>query len=572
MGRYNLLEEQWIPLMRNDGEVEKSSIIHLFQHASEYRGLAGDMATQNFSLLRLLLAIVLTVYSRVDAEGNPYPWLTLDGNEGDKLSITKPVTKHHAREYEKALKKTWLDIWDKHAFSGTVIQYLSAWKDYFFLYDDARPFFQIGKEDWMYFRNKDIYGKGAVDVQKGEKKLSLRKMNRLVSESNHKAAMFSPLIESEKDSMSDDAFARWLIMYQAYAGRMDKATFSQGTTSKGWLFEIGGIYLEGDSLFETLLLNSTLPFVSDSVQHPCWEIKTRDYVEERIDNRQIKDLAALYTNWSAAIYNENTKTEGELQNVWVVKFPKIDATNFFLEPMTVFEEKKPNCYTPRSLKMEEAMWRSFGMIAESISNKSIRTRKPEIIRFYDALPDRVHKRTIMLCAVGMHPKDETSAIPYDEISDVLYFNPILLLDTEDDGWTRHIKDAVEDTKQAVEKYYERFLYHVSLHRNLQNSKKKNKKEQKTFTSKGVAALYEVIDQPFRIWLSNIVPEESKEDQIHQWKKILRKLVLESANRLMARATTHDFALIAKEDAKGNLGKPFNIVTAYNWLKRDLSKI
>lgn len=169
MGRYNLLEEQWIPLMRNDGEVEKSSIIHLFQHASEYRGLAGDMATQNFSLLRLLLAIVLTVYSRVDAEGNPYPWLTLDGNEGDKLSITKPVTKHHAREYEKALKKTWLDIWDKHAFSGTVIQYLSAWKDYFFLYDDAHPFFKLAKRIGCILEIKTFMVRELLMYKKGKR-------------------------------------------------------------------------------------------------------------------------------------------------------------------------------------------------------------------------------------------------------------------------------------------------------------------------------------------------------------------------------------------------------------------
>ena len=45
--------------------------------------------------------------------------------------------------------------------------------------------------------------------------------------------------------------------------------------SKGWLFDIGAVFIQGTSLFETLLLNCILPFYDhgnlESIQCPCWE-------------------------------------------------------------------------------------------------------------------------------------------------------------------------------------------------------------------------------------------------------------------------------------------------------------
>lgn len=73
MGRYNLLDEAWIPVLRKDtGKVEEVSLLTLFSQAQEYYALAGEMETQNFAVLRVLLAVLVTVFTRVDAEGEPY--------------------------------------------------------------------------------------------------------------------------------------------------------------------------------------------------------------------------------------------------------------------------------------------------------------------------------------------------------------------------------------------------------------------------------------------------------------------------------------------------------------------
>ncbi len=72
MSRFNLLEEDWIAVMTdNKGTVEEVSLIDLFKNAHNYLGLAGDMPAQDFAVLRILLAVLHTVFSRFDDEGDP---------------------------------------------------------------------------------------------------------------------------------------------------------------------------------------------------------------------------------------------------------------------------------------------------------------------------------------------------------------------------------------------------------------------------------------------------------------------------------------------------------------------
>ena len=90
MGRYNLLDEKWITVLRKDsGKTENVSLLTIFEHAGEYRALAGEMEVQNFAILRVLLAVLTTVFTRVDATGEAYEWLQLDSS--DKLIVEEAV-------------------------------------------------------------------------------------------------------------------------------------------------------------------------------------------------------------------------------------------------------------------------------------------------------------------------------------------------------------------------------------------------------------------------------------------------------------------------------------------------
>ena len=63
MRHFNLLEEPWILVMTGeDGSMEEVSLIKLYQNAHKYKQLAGEIQMQNFAILRLLLAVLHTVF------------------------------------------------------------------------------------------------------------------------------------------------------------------------------------------------------------------------------------------------------------------------------------------------------------------------------------------------------------------------------------------------------------------------------------------------------------------------------------------------------------------------------
>lgn len=70
---FNLLEEPWIRVRKPDCTMEEVSLTDALLHAHEYAGLAGELPTQDVAVLRLLLAVLQTVFYRVDLEGNVSP-------------------------------------------------------------------------------------------------------------------------------------------------------------------------------------------------------------------------------------------------------------------------------------------------------------------------------------------------------------------------------------------------------------------------------------------------------------------------------------------------------------------
>ncbi|MFR5070193.1 MAG: type I-E CRISPR-associated protein Cse1/CasA [Eubacteriales bacterium] len=70
---FNLLDEPWIKVMKRDGTIDEVSILTVFEQAHLYTDLAGELATQNVAVLRLLLAVLHTVFSRVDEHREDAP-------------------------------------------------------------------------------------------------------------------------------------------------------------------------------------------------------------------------------------------------------------------------------------------------------------------------------------------------------------------------------------------------------------------------------------------------------------------------------------------------------------------
>ena len=88
MSRYNLLREPWISvIIKGTGEQKDVSLLDIFRNTQDYLALAGDMKTQDFAVLRLLLSILHTVFSRYDENGNSHPGIVLD----EKMRQSVPV-------------------------------------------------------------------------------------------------------------------------------------------------------------------------------------------------------------------------------------------------------------------------------------------------------------------------------------------------------------------------------------------------------------------------------------------------------------------------------------------------
>ena len=92
-------------------------------HAQEYMDLAGEMPTQDAAMLRLLLAVLFTVFSRVDEMGEPEPL------EDERTTLWSAG--------ERAVAS-----WDVSR-KQPIRDYLEQWKDRFWLFHPERPFWQV---------------------------------------------------------------------------------------------------------------------------------------------------------------------------------------------------------------------------------------------------------------------------------------------------------------------------------------------------------------------------------------------------------------------------------------------
>lgn len=553
MSRFNLLDEPWISVIVDEkGHNKLVSMTDVFKHASEYKALAGDMKTQDFALLRVLLAALHTVFSRYDIQGNSREFDSGEDNEDDFNEETMDI---------------WREVWNSKKFPDAVFKYLEQWHDHFYLFDDKYPFFQVLKQD---IDSKKLGGKSPSEI-------SGKNINRLISESNNKIAVFSPKdnVDNNKSSLTQPQLARWIITLQSYAGLADKTIFGteKYKASKGWLFDLGGIEIVGSNLFETLMLNCVLVGEMQSPekrQKPCWEYSGTENIENSFYETFIDNISQLYTRWSRAIYINPDIDIDKPISVSIVKLPDINHKNAFIEPMTVWQYNKEgenkDKYTPRKHRTEEAMWRSFGLLtSQELYDGSVKNHKPGIMEWLNKIKHDITGSSISLQAISM--KDDgnaTSWVPTDEICDTLYIDEVVVTDNADDGWVYRINNEVEYTRSAIGFIYKQFLLDICEIRN------RNKDDATEYSAKYISQAYFLVDQPFREWLANIKPKDSMNERCTQWRNTLHNILIDEAKGMLENATLRDFTGRPSDQSEKESTK--NIVTAYNIFTSRLKKL
>ena len=334
---FNLIEEPWIRVLDNQCQIKHVSLMHVILNAHEYVDLSGELATQDVAVLRLILAVLHTVFSRVDLEGEVSPL-----------------------EEEDDAYERWKELWDAKRFPEKPIrEYLEQWKERFWLFHPERPFGQMAGLD---------YGT----------KYDAAKLNGEVSESGNKIRLFSSYAVDEKKSLEYDQAARWLLYINSFDDTSSKPSKEGKEIAKrngvemespgvGWLGKLGLITVKGNNLFETLMLNFILVQVHRDAnipkeEKPVWEMNILPTQERRKINAP-DNLSELYTLQSRRLLlqKENDKVIGFL----LLGGDYFDREEAMIEPMTVWRRNKTKTTeidVPRRHDKNKQLWRDFSSI------------------------------------------------------------------------------------------------------------------------------------------------------------------------------------------------------------------
>lgn len=214
--KFNLLDESWVPVGFCNGKHQVLPLRDCFSRSPEIRRLSFGQDAVSFAVLRIMVAIMqrtLYVASAASRGLNVSTWQRAHENPKETL--------------------------------GLVEQYLETWKDRFFLFDPERPFFQHP----------------TVHTPKGD----YSELNKILADVPNGEPFITMRIGAGLEEISYPEAAAQLIHLQAY----DSAGIRSGAVGDtrvkggkgypigtGWVGAQGGVYVEGETLFSTLMLNT----------------------------------------------------------------------------------------------------------------------------------------------------------------------------------------------------------------------------------------------------------------------------------------------------------------------------
>ncbi|MFQ9792821.1 MAG: type I-E CRISPR-associated protein Cse1/CasA [Acutalibacteraceae bacterium] len=388
---FNLLDEPWIKVMKRDGTIDEVSILTVFEQAHLYTDLAGELATQNVAVLRLLLAVLHTVFSRVDEHREDAP----------------------IEETDDALER-WGALWNANCFPIEPIKaYLHTQHEKFWLFHPERPFGQ------------------ALSAAKGTE-YSAAKLIGELSESSNKIRLFPPRTGKDKTEISYAESARWLLYVNGYDDTSAKPKGKNlPSPGAGWLGKLGLITAKGKTLFETLMLNLVLlkeDYEPWEPNVPAWELpKARE--GERVEITIPDNPAALLTLQSRRLLLE--RNNDKVTGYRLLGGDFFSRENAFNETMTVWKSvmergTSTGQYQPKRHDSSKQMWRDFASIVEQNDTKHL----PGIVTWMNQLQKAklLDKHQMVCFSIASVQYGDKDFFVTDEFSDSLTFYAELLTD------------------------------------------------------------------------------------------------------------------------------------------------
>lgn len=533
---FNLLTEPWIRVRLRDNTVREVSLTEALVSAQDYADLAGEMPTQNAAVLRLLLAVLFTVFSRVDVKGEPRPLMQSDD----------------------ALER-WSALWQLGHFPAEPVRdYLEQWKDRFWLFHPTHPFWQVPTlSNGIAFDGKKLNGERA--------------------ESGNKTPLFQNISKTECAVLTYAQAARWLIYQNGYdeRGGRPKAG-NKPRHGVGWLGQIGFVAVKGKNLYETLLRNMVFSTGQNAIQEeqaPCWE---REHIrtEQSVEIVMPKNQAELLTLQSRRILLIRSEEMPGVVGYEVLGGDYWDSENAFGEQMTLWrrtsKENEKVTYEPQQHEMGKQLWRELPAMLDPEG------RKPGVLIWNQKLQSlRIlsKKEQIVISMVGIRYDDQGASVK-DVYTDQLEMQLATLNDLGR-KWTVRINREVQRCEETA-KNIGTLCMELKLAGGMDYNKVKGFKDKQKVTEDARAQFYFAVDQPFRQWLQAIDPEQDDPDEAAlRWQtrarsiaeKLGKQMVMEAGN-----AALKGRRIVVDKDKKTERTILYTAPKAYNRFRARLWEI
>ena len=517
---FNLIYEPWILVMNFDGSVQEVSILELFEKSHLVKSISGELPTQDVAVMRLILAILHSVFARYDINGD-----------------FNPISNK-----EMAYKR-WKQLWELKKFPMEIIsEYLTNFEDRFYLFHEKYPFYQVAKL------------KVIPSTEYGAKKL-----NGEISESGNKPRFFSLRDDEHKNSLSFKEASRWLLYVNAFDDTSSKPKGANEDDGKfpspgaGWLGKLGLIYGVGDNLFKTLMLNLVLTKENGEIwgeENPIWE-------NEKVrDSQRTKIVIPNNQSELLTLQSRRVLLKRDSENVigyYLLGGDFFDRENSFNENMTIWREDRTNkssskIFNPKRHDQSLQLWRDFS----SIYPHEKESKRPGVVTWQLQLKrNKLIEEKFCNYAIASVKYGDKDFFVEDVFSDSITFN-LDILDELGEIWVERIQNEIAYTDQIVS-------YLGNLAKDIRYAGGSGDKEAESSSKNVKENAYFSLDEPFREWLANIEPKrdnDSKDEICLEWRKVAKKTIIEIGKSLVEEAGSK--AIVGRTIEKENNGKVIKI--------------